>query len=226
MNGVHDMGGDHGFGAVPVDDTAQFHADWERTVYGMDKLAKGTGLFNIDEKRHGIERMAPAEYLGSSYFERWLDALERLAVETGVVTEADLESARAAARDGADLPTSSNDELVSLIREGFETPSDFERAGAVPEFEVGDDVRVRNINPEGHTRCPRYARRARGEIHEVHGNHVFPDANAHGEEAARPLYTVAFEATELWGPDAEAESDTVHIDLWEPYLQPDDGGDQ
>jgi nitrile hydratase len=222
MNGVHDMGGDHGFGAVPVDDTAGFHTDWERTVYGMDKLAKATGLFNIDEKRHGIERMAPADYLGSAYFERWLDALERLAVEKGVVTEADLE----AAREGAESPASTNPELVSLIREGFETPSDFERSGAVPEFEVGDDVRVRNINPEGHTRCPRYARRARGEIHDLHGNHVFPDESAHGEEAARPLYTVAFEATELWGPDAEAASDTVHIDLWEPYLQPDDGGTQ
>jgi nitrile hydratase len=226
MNGVHDMGGDHGFGAVPVDDTAQFHADWERTVYGMDKLAKATGLFNIDEKRHGIERMAPAEYLGSTYFERWLDALERLAVEKGVVTEADIEAATADAREGGAVPDRSNADLVDLVREGFESPSDFERAGAVPEFEVGDDVRVRNSNPEGHTRCPRYARRAHGEIHEVHGNHVFPDASAHGEEEARPLYTVAFDATELWGPDAEAASDTVHIDLWEPYLQPDDGGTQ
>jgi len=49
---------------------------------------------------------------------------------------------------------------------------------------------------------------------------VFPDANAHGEEQAEPLYTVAFEARELWGPDAENPGDTVHIDLWEPYLEP------
>ncbi|MFB6309970.1 MAG: nitrile hydratase subunit beta [Salinirussus sp.] len=226
MNGVHDMGGDHGFGAVPVDDTAQFHADWERTVYGMDKLVKATGTINIDEKRHAIERMPPAEYLGSTYFERWLDGLERLMVEKGVATETEIAEAKAAAADGTAVPERSDADLVALVREAFAAPSDFERPGKVPEFEVGDDVRVRNINPEGHTRCPRYARRAHGEIHAVHGNHVFPDANAHGEERAEPLYTVAFTATELWGPDAEAETDTIHIDLWEPYLRPLDGDHQ
>jgi hypothetical protein len=27
MNGIHDMGGMHGFGPVPVDDDARFHAE-------------------------------------------------------------------------------------------------------------------------------------------------------------------------------------------------------
>lgn len=223
MNGVHDMGGDHGFGPVPVEDDAQFHADWERRVFGMDKLVKASGTINIDQKRHAIERMAPAAYLGSTYFERWLDGLERLIVEEDVVTEADIAAARKAATAGDAVPERTDPELVALAREAFEAPSDFERAGKVLEFEIGDDVRVRNLHPEGHTRCPRYARRARGEVHSVHGNHVFPDANAHGDERSEPLYTVAFDAGELWGPDAETETDTIHIDLWEPYLRPLDG---
>ena len=33
------------------------------------------------------------------------------------------------------------------------------------------------------------------------------------------LYTVVFDGTELWGPDAEA-SLTVSIDAFEPYLEP------
>jgi nitrile hydratase len=221
MDGVHDMGGMHGFGPVPMDD-AQFHADWERLVYGMDKIAKAEGAFNIDEKRHSIERMAPADYLGSTYFERWLDGMERLLVEKGYVTEAELEAAReridAAEDPDAVVGEREDEELVRAVREGFGTDSDFERAGPDPSFAPGDGVVVRNDHPEGHTRCPRYVRRTEGEIVSVHGAHVLPDASAHGEERAEPLYTVGFDAEELWGPDREAD-DTVHVDLWESYLE-------
>jgi len=224
MDGIHDMGGMHGFGPVPEDDDAQFHADWERVVYGMDKIAKTEGLFNIDEKRHAIERMDPAEYLAATYFERWLDGLERLLVEKGHVTEAEIESARERMAE-ADLeepstaiPEREDEALVRAVREAFATDSDFEREGPDPSFEVGDRVRVRNDHPKGHTRCPRYVRRTEGEIAAVHGTHVLPDASAHGEERTEPLYSVRFTAAELWGPDREAD-DTVHVDLWESYLE-------
>ena len=220
MDGVHDMGGMHGFGPVP-DDDAQFHADWERAVYGMDKVAKAEGWFNIDEKRHAIERMDPADYLGSTYFERWLDGLERLLVEKGHVTEAEIEAARADLEGVADpdaaVPEREDEALVRAVREAFAADSDFEREGPEPSFEVGDPVRVRNDHPGGHTRCPRYVRRTEGEVVAFNGTHVLPDASAHGEERAEPLYTVGFDAAELWGPDREAD-DTVHVDLWESYL--------
>lgn len=221
MNGVHDMGGMHGFGPVPADD-AQFHADWERVVYGMDKIVKAEGAFNIDEKRHAIERMDPAEYLGSSYFERWLDAMERLLTEKGYVTEAELADARerlAAAEDpDTAVPEREDEALVRAVREVFETDSNFEREGPDPSFDTGDRVVVRNAHPDGHTRCPRYVRRTEGDIVSVHGTHVLPDASAHGEERAEPLYTVGFSAAELWGPDREAD-DVIHVDLWESYLE-------
>ncbi|MEF8790421.1 MAG: nitrile hydratase subunit beta [Haloarculaceae archaeon] len=221
MDGVHDMGGMHGFGPVPEDD-AQFHAEWERAVYGMDKIAKAEGTFNIDEKRHAIERMDPAEYLGSTYFERWLDGLERLLVEKGHVTEAELEAARERVADAEDpeaiVPEREDEALVRAVREAFAADSDFEREGPDPSFEPGDPVRVRNDHPAGHTRSPRYVRRAEGEVVSVHGTHVLPDASAHGEERAEPLYSVRFDAAELWGPDREAD-DAVHVDLWESYLE-------
>ena len=51
-----------------------------------------------------------------------------------------------------------------------------------------------------------------------HGAHVFPDSNARFEgENPQYLYTVRFAARELWGESAHA-SDTVHLDLWEDYL--------
>jgi nitrile hydratase len=53
----------------------------------------------------------------------------------------------------------------------------------------------------------------------VHGTHVFPDTNAHGEgEQPRWLYSVAFDAAELWGPQGRG-GDTILLDLWEPYLE-------
>ena len=221
MDGVHDMGGMHGFGPVP-DDDAQFHAEWERAVYGMDKIAKAEGLFNIDEKRHAIERMEPAEYLGSTYFERWLDGLERLLVEKGHVTEAELAAVHERVVETGEpetaVPEREDEALVRAVREAFRTDADFEREGPEPSFEAGDAVRVRNDHPEGHTRCPRYVRRTEGEVAAVHGTHVLPDASAHGEERAEPLYSVRFSAAELWGPDREAD-DAVHVDLWESYLE-------
>jgi nitrile hydratase subunit beta len=228
MNGVHDMGGMHGFGRVPVEDDVRFHAEWERIVFGLVRTVRPQGVYNIDESRYGIERMPPAEYLSASYFERWLASLERNLVEKDVLTAAEIEAAYERARDldeASDLvPEREDPELAARIREAFARSASFDRPGGEPSFAEGDRVRVRNAHREGHTRCPRYVRRTSGVVREVHGRHVFPDARVEGEDRAEPLYTVAFEATELWGPDAERPDDTVHVDLWEPYLR-SAGGD-
>jgi hypothetical protein len=79
-------------------------------------------------------------------------------------------------------------------------------------------VRTRIMNPTTHTRLPRYCRGKRGTITHLHGAHVFPDANVRGQgEAPQWLYTVRFEASELWGADTTATA--VHVDCWEPYLE-------
>src|SRR5260221_322674 len=62
MNGPHDMGGMHGFGRVePEENEPVFHADWEKTVLTSSGAIRSRGLVNIDEFRHAIERMPPAE---------------------------------------------------------------------------------------------------------------------------------------------------------------------
>ncbi|MXV63433.1 nitrile hydratase subunit beta [Natronorubrum sp. JWXQ-INN-674] len=224
MNGIHDMGGMHGFGTVPVDDDAQFHADWERVVYALVRAIRPQEIYNIDESRYGIERMAPADYLAATYFERWLASLERNLVETGQLTADEIEDAHRRARDlenPAEFVTERRDpDLADRVRDVFEQPASFDRPDDDPQFAEGDAVCVRNDHPEGHTRCPRYVRRTTGEIRDVHGNYVFPDASARGEERDEPLYTVAFDAEEVWGADAEHPDDTIHVDLWEPYLRP------
>jgi nitrile hydratase len=83
---VHDMGGQTGFGAVPVDDdgTIAFESDWEARVYALAAVLRQRGLFNSDELRDAIERLPPADYLEASYYERWLGAIETLVAEKGL----------------------------------------------------------------------------------------------------------------------------------------------
>ena len=67
------------------------------------------------------------------------------------------------------------------------------------------------------------ARHAR-HIERVHEKYIFPDAHAHGRgERPEVLYTVGFEATELWGKGAEGRG-RVYVDLWESYLEPAGAG--
>lgn len=87
-------------------------------------------------------------------------------------------------------------------------------------FKPGDRVVARNINPPGHTRLPRYARGRRGVVDRDYGVFVFADASAMGQgKKPQHLYSVRFEARELWGPQAVAR-DAVYIDLWDDHLEP------
>jgi len=227
MNGPHDMGGMHGFGRVePEANEPVFHADWEKTVIAASGAIRSRNLVNIDEFRHAIERMPPAEYLGSSYYARWLNALERALVEKGILTAQEL-SDRAAllAADPnyqppqGPIPSLAEQPVPRLSAQTARAA--YEREGPAPRFSVGDQVRARNVHPTGHTRLPRYARGKRGTIDQVRGVYVFPDAHAHGlGEQPQPLYTVQFTGRELWGDSAEAR-EAVHIDLWESYLELD-----
>jgi nitrile hydratase subunit beta len=83
---VNDMGGQTGFGPVPVneDGTVAFDADWEARVWALAAVLRERELINGDELRDGIERLPPGDYLATSYYERWLDAIEMLVAEKGL----------------------------------------------------------------------------------------------------------------------------------------------
>lgn len=102
MNGVHDLGGMHGLGPIaPEADEPVFHAAWEGRMFGLFMASFAGGHFNVDEFRYAIERMAPAEYLESSYYAHWLHAVESLLVERGVLTEAEILSRMAQLQEAA-----------------------------------------------------------------------------------------------------------------------------
>lgn len=91
MNGPHDMGGMHGLGPIPIEqDEPVFHSEWEAKVFAMS-FATFCNFFPVDETRHAAERMPPGDYLSSSYYERWLYALELLITEHNLVTSEEIE---------------------------------------------------------------------------------------------------------------------------------------
>jgi nitrile hydratase subunit beta len=222
VNGIHDMGGMHGFGRVEREENEPvFHAPWEGRVLGITRACGVQGIFNIDELRHAIERMAPVDYLGSSYYERWLDRNVRLLVEKGVITREELDRRMAQLAGGTDPATPHSDpKLLERMLRVTRERTPYRRPGPLPKFARGDRVLTRHDAPVGHTRLPRYARGKPGVIVRVHGTFIFPDTNAHGQgEQPHALYSVRFDGVVLWGESAEPHA-PVHIDLWERYLLP------
>jgi len=219
MNGIHDLGGMHGFGPVIREQNEPvFHSDWEKRVFAMTLTAMGRRVCNVDEFRRAIEHMPPADYLAATYYEKWLHAIESLLVEKGVVTREEIASGHAAAPAPAKATGSLGGGVESFDSSAVKLRFD---KSYRPGFKVGDRVVARNINPEHHTRLPRYARGKRGVIRYDHGVFVFPDTHAHGQ-GAKPqhVYGVVFEAKELWGADHNQRA-PVYLDCWEAYLERD-----
>ena len=216
MNGVHDMGGMHGMGPIePEPAEPVFHHRWEARVFALVRAMGKFGRWNIDASRHQRELIAPAEQLRMSYYERWLEALSKLLVRHGFLSAEELATGRPASDTARLAPALPAEEVSAYIAAGFPASRTSNRT---PRLRPGQRVRARNLNPAGHTRLPRYVRGKTGCVDRVHGTFVFPDAHAHFQgESAQPVYSVRFEARELWG-EAATSPDCVYVDLWEDYL--------
>ena len=221
MNGIHEMGGMHGFGPIQREaNEPVFHHAWEGRVYG---ISMGVSLPVPGGFRYAIERMEPAHYLASSYYEKWLYIQTQGLIESGVLTQEELDSRVEHFRHhpNATPPQRNDPELVQRVLADLCAPQPLRRkADLQPAFGVGDAVKARNRHPVGHTRLPRYARGMRGIVARYHGIHDIPDTVPPGEAARpQPVYSVRFEAGELWGESAEPNC-AVYLDMWESYLEP------
>jgi nitrile hydratase subunit beta len=217
MNGVHDMGGMHGMGPIHHETNEPvFHEPWEGRIYAITRVVRaGGGKQNLDNSRHQLELLPPAEYLRMSYYERWFARLVKQLVANGVVTRDELESGQPAPGSPKATPVVAAAMVPAMVARR----NSARRSAAVsPRFKIGQRVRARNINPTGHTRLPRYARGKVGVIDRDHGVFLFPDTNAEflGEKPQH-VYSVRFAARELWG-ELASPLDSVHVDMWDDYL--------
>jgi len=217
MNGIHDMGGQHGMGPVEYEkDEPVFHAEWEARVYALTRAMRAWRKWNADTDRYSLERIPPADYLRMSYYERWFHRLVGHLVQFGFATQDEIGSGAAAPNSTKAVPALGPDTSSRWLNRGIPSGQD---PSVRPLFRVDQRVRTRNIHPAGHTRLPRYARGKSGVIVRDHGVYAFPDTNADFKgEKRQHVYAVRFPARELWGPDASPR-DTVHLDLWDDYLE-------
>jgi nitrile hydratase len=221
MNSAHDLGGMHGLGPINPEPEAEepvFHAAWEKRVFALNLAAGALGQWNIDISRYARERQNPVDYLRHTYYENWLAGLEKLLVEKGLVTAEELAAGKAAGPAPEDTRTRilKAEHVATVLAQGSPVAMPIDTP---PRFKPGDRVRAINRHPTGHTREPRYVRGRLGMIHEHHGAHAFPDRSAEGSKEARHLYSVRFEASELWG-EIGPSTNAVYVDLWEDYLEP------
>ena len=202
MDGMHDLGGRQGFGKVRYSlDAKAFHAPWEVRVNSLYAFAVRSGIFNMDEYRHAIERMEPRHYLTASYYERSLTSLATLLIEKGVFTREELEQLA-----GGAFPLSA--------------PSAPGRTNLATResFKAGDRVRVRSDYVPGHVRMPAYIRGKTGVVVSETPAYPFPDAHAHGIESQdEPTYDVQFRSEELWPSSSDAA--LVHAGVFQSYLE-------
>ncbi len=212
------MGGMDGFGKVEAEPNEPvFHEKWEGRVMAMVRAMGAQGAFNIDMSRFYRELLPPHVYLASSYYKKWFLGLEDMLVARGYIAADEVKSghARAAAKPLKRGAFKLNDVERVMVRGRFGRPPI-----SPAKFKAGDRVRAQNIHPATHTRLPRYVRGHLGVIERDHGCQVFPDSAAmDAGENPQWLYTVVFEAAELWGRDADPTV-KVSIDAFEPYLEP------
>src|SRR4051812_20706945 len=110
MNGVHDLGGMHGFGAIVREaNEPLFHAEWEGHIWAIEELLEESRYFTVDAFRYGIERMAPADYLRSSYYERWLASIESNLIAESIISSDELDARIDQLQRHPDAPASQSD---------------------------------------------------------------------------------------------------------------------
>ena len=228
MDGVHDMGGMHGFRPIERDESP-FHEEWEVRIHAISNaMAAGGG------GRYALEALEPAIYLGASYYERWLLARVNTLLAAGSITEEELAAsvAKHQADPHAEMPEGDSAAYGKACAAAKEArrrdgdspfpPGSGTAHAPIPSdtrFEVGDQVRAKTVHPAGHSRLPRYVRGRSGVVIGLYRPQGFQDHEPMSDHSGpQPMYAVRFEGKELWGDQAEANS-SVMLDMWEAYLE-------
>lgn len=225
VNGVFDLGGTDGLGPVVVPtDEPVFRAEWEKAVFPMFAMCFRAGFFGVDEFRHGMEKIDPAVYLKSPYYDHWVHTVEYHGDRTGNLDldELDRRTEFYLANPDAPLPEHDDDpDLLAFVNAVVPAGAPAKRASdKVARFTVGDTVRVVRQAPHGHTRLARYIRGAVGDVVSHHGTFIYPDTAGNGlGDCPEHVYTVRFDARELWGKDGAEPNESVYFDVWDPYIE-------
>jgi nitrile hydratase len=220
VDGIADMGGTLGWGRArrPRPDEPVFAEPWQGRAFALAMLAGriASGGVNVDAFRYAQERLDRAAYLDEGYFGRWLNAGELLLTESAVLAPGAVD-ARARNLRGESV---AEPPAPVPARPGYAPAGEgsLRTVDAAPAFAVGERVRARDASSPGHTRLPRYLRGHAGVVECRQPAAVLPDTNAEFRgEHPQHVYSVRFDAREVWGAGAEPFS--VTAELFESYLE-------
>lgn len=211
MDTIHDIGGCEGVGPVrwqEDDDALLFHHPWQARTWALcltmfRRFSQDQTGWTLDWSRHVIERIPPSQYLTMNYFEKWAHHMMAMLVDNGTARVEEFAEGHSHLKPLAATPN----------------PLPVAADPGAPRFKSGDRVTANRSNGSMHTRLVGYARGRTGTVDLWHGPEILADASAAGELRKEHLYTVRFDAAELWPSDSGRPFD-VCVDFWESYLEP------
>jgi nitrile hydratase subunit beta len=233
----HALGGLQNLGPVNLE-PAVFVQAWEKRIFGIHTvmMAESAHLstalptafketWTWASLRTGAESMQPFEYFKFRYYEKWLMGISQYFVDKGYIgaTELAAQTAHYRAQPDAPLPDRPNPALKAQVVDYLMRGDSGARALPRPAlYATGQTVRVADPAPAAHTRLPGYLRNKTGTVSEVYPGafEYFVATGPDGLEGPQPVYRVAFDAADIWGPAFSEPNTTIYADLFEAYLQP------
>lgn len=240
----HALGGLENLGPVNLE-TRVFVQDWEKRIFGIHTvmMAESAHLAEALPKypvaalpttfkdtwtwaslRIGAESMQPFEYFKFRYYEKWLMGISQYFIDKGYITSDELARLSAHYRDQPDAPLP--DRLSEPIKRQvgdylLRGDSPLRPLSRAPRFTAGQTVCIADPAAADHTRLPGYLRNKKGTISEVYPGafEYFCSTGPDGLEGPMPVYRVAFDAHDIWGPGLCEPNTTISADLFEVYLQ-------
>jgi hypothetical protein len=185
----------------PLDRKIEEYAYWEQQIDAVQSLLRKKGLMNVHILRKGIESIDKSIYNKLSYYERWAISIANYCLESGVLTQEDLNK-----KYGPPLHTS-NEQL----------------------FQIGDKVRVHHENYairwlKPHLRTPGYLYGKVGIIERCCGSHPNPEYfaydNTNSTTHQQPLYRVRFNQKYIWDHYEGSADDTIDVEIYQHWLMP------
>lgn len=172
--------------------------------------------------RKGAEGLNPFDYFKYRYYEKWLGGISGFFVESGYVSEEELDAKTAAYLKDLEAPLPQgvepaiDDQVMEYLRVGDSPKCD---VTVRPKFKLGDVVTVRNPPPVDHCKLPGYLRTKQGvvvESYEGAYSYYFPTGDGVGDPM--PIYNVKFDSHDIWGDLSEPKT-WIYVQIFEAYLE-------
>lgn len=90
---MHDLGGVSRFLCDGIDTEPHALTEFDRTVDALRQILGAKKIMSVDELRRGIESIPEADYMRLSYYEKWIRSITGNLLSSGVITEAELQTA-------------------------------------------------------------------------------------------------------------------------------------